>query len=206
MTGKERHPLSEVTSENVYAKAREILDLHGHHGTRSIFYVILRPDSGRPRITGGEDIPITEAPIVPIQIADNEYRLWLRSKDDKPSDIHNGAIQLNVYFQRLPYGPSRIEYDSEGHETAHWYKPTDEPELRHVEAPRSSDYPGGVPKELLELSWYMAKDYSIEPNSNSSSNVEMHVPPNIAEGLGDGNNSLLTILEKMQTELEGKSI
>jgi len=197
MNLKEGAPLSEVTSERVYSKARKILDLHGHPGTRPTFRVIPRP-GGRPRITSGADIPITEAPIVPIQIAGNDYRLWIRSDDSQP-DNPNGAIELSVHFQQLPYGLDRTEYDSEGHLSGYWYKPIDDTELKHVGVGRSRFLP-----EDLEYSWFIAKTYSIKPDDNSSE-VPKNVPPEIVEGLEDSNAFLITILDKMQTELESKS-
>lgn len=201
MNPKELPLLSEVTSGQVYSKAREILDLHGHLGTRPTL-IVSRPGGGQ-RITSREDISITEAPIVPIQIADNEYRLWLRSKDDRPSDKHNGEIELSVHFQRLPYDVDRIEYDSEGYVTGYWYKPKDLPELKHLRVARI-DF---LPKEL-QFSWYVAEAYSIKPNANSTKVLQKelkYVPPEIAAGLGDSNEFLLGILEHMQTELKGKS-
>lgn len=203
MGPKERPPLPEATSGQVYSKAREILDLHGHSGTRPTILVVPRP-GGRPRMKSGVNIPITEAPIVPIQIASNEFRLWLSSKDDRPSDKKNRELELNIYFQQLPYGLDRIDYDSEGHVTGYWYKPKDLPELKHVGV---IVRPNFLPKEL-ELSWYMAKIYSIKSNANSGKVLQKelkYVPPEITAALGDSNNFLLTILEKMQTELKVKS-
>lgn len=199
MSPKERNPFSEVTSADVYSKAREILDLHGHPATRPTILIFPRPE-GRPRITSGADMPITEAPIVPIQIAGNECRLWLRSQDDSQPDNRNGGIELSVHFQQLPYGLDRIEQDSENNVTGYWYKPSDDPELKHVHVVSRRDL---LPKEL-EFSWYIAKTYLIQPNSNSN-NVSINAPPDILVGLPRRNNSLLTILENMQTELKAKS-
>lgn len=117
--------------------------MHGHSGIRETILIVPRP-GGRPRIRRGADIPITEAPIVPIQIADNERRLWLRSRDDRPSDKQNGGLELSVHFQQLPYGLDRVEYDSEGHVADYWYKSTEESELTHVRVARSTF----LPKEL----------------------------------------------------------
>lgn len=194
MNPKERAPLSEVTSGDVYSKAREILDLHGHPGIRPTLQAVPRP-GGRPRITSGADIPITEAPIVPIQIAGNDYRLWIRSEEDSQPDNPNGAIELSVHFQQLPYGLDRTEYDSEDHVSGYWYKPSDEPELKHVRVGRSRF----LPKEL-EFSWFIAKTYSIKPDDNNSE-VPENVPPGIVVGLGDSNDFLLGTLVEMQTKL-----
>lgn len=196
MSLKERSPFSEVTPEQVYSKAREILDLHGNPGTRPTILFIRRPN-GQPRGSRGEDIPITQAPILPVKIADEEYRLWLKSKDNIQPDNRNGAIKLSVHFEQLPYGldRDRIEYDSEGYVTGYWYKPSEESELSHSKVVRSLF----LPKEL-GFSWYIAKTYSIKPNINSSE-APANVPPEIIAGLEDSNDFLLTILEKMQTEL-----
>lgn len=202
MRSKEQSPLSEVTSRQVYSKAREILDLYGHHGTRPTLQTAPRYSGHpgfRPRITRGTDIPITECPIVPIQIAGNEYRLWLKSADDSQPDNRNGAIELSVHFQQLPDGLNSIEHDSEGAVTGYWYKPKDLPELKYLRVGRSEF----IPKEL-QFSWFIAKAYSIKPNSNSS-NVEINAPPDILVGLPRRNKSLLAILENMQTQLKAKS-
>lgn len=191
----ERTPLSEVASGDVYSKAREILDLQGHPGTRPTLRMVPRP-GGRPRITSGADIPITEAPIVPIQIAGNDYRLWLRSEDNSQPDNRIGAIELSVHFQQLPYGLDRIEYDSDGYVSGYWYKPPDESELRRVGVGRSHF----LPKEL-EFGWYIAKTYSIKPNDNNSE-VPENVPTEIVEGLEDSNDFLLGTLEEMQAKLQ----
>jgi len=195
MNPKERAPLSEVTFGDVYSKAREILDLHGHPGIRPTLQAVPRP-GGRPRITSGADIPITEAPIVPIQIASNDYRLWIRSEDDSQPYNPNGAIELSVHFQQLPYGFYRTEYDSEGHVSGYWYKPIDDTELKHMAVVRSRNL---LPKEL-KFGWYIAKAYEIKPNSINSE-VPNNVPPEIVEGLGDSNDFLLGVLEEMQTKL-----
>jgi len=192
MSQKEGTPLSEVASRDVYSKAREILDLYGHPGTKPTFPVDPRHVERRPRIIRDADIPITEAPIVPVQIAGNDYRLWLTSEDDRQPD---GVIALGVHFQQLPYGLDRIEYDSDGYVARYWYRPSDEAEPRRVEVVRSYL----VPKEL-EFGWYMAKLYKIQRNGNSSK-VLKYVRPEIVEGLGDGNDFLLGILEEMQKKL-----
>lgn len=198
MTPKEGTPLHETTPQQVYSKAREILDMYGSPGTRPTIQLVPRP-GGRPGITSGPDIPITEAPIVPIQIAGNDYRLWLKSEDDSQPDNRNGAIKLSVHFQRLPLDLDRIEYDSEGYVTDYWYKPKDLPELKHLRVVRE-DF---LPKEL-QFSWYLANTYLIGPNSNSNK-VEINALQDIPVGLPRRNNSLLAILENMQTELKGKS-
>lgn len=145
--------------------------------------------------------PSPKPPIVPVQIADREYRLWLRSTDNRVLD-NNGEIELSIHFQQPPYGLDRVEYDSEGSVTGFWYKPTDGPELEYVREINSDS----IPKEL-QFDWYMAKDYLLKPNAtNVISNVlSENVPTEITAGLEDSNDFLLTILEKMQTELKGKS-
>ena len=96
------------------------MDLHGHSGAKPTLLIIPRP-GGLPRNTLGTDIPITEAPIVPIQIGDKEYRLWLQSVNNEQYNP-NGAIQLSVHFKQLPYGLEKVEYDNEGYVTDYWYK------------------------------------------------------------------------------------
>ena len=202
MNPKEQPPLSEVTSGQVYSKAREILDLHGHSGAKPTLLIIPRP-GGPPRNTLGTDIPITEAPVVSIQIAEGEYRLRLTSTDDR-QDKHDETLELTIHFQQLPYGLDNVEYDEAGHVTGYWYRHANEPELKHVVVVRAGFL--GLPKEL-EFSWYLAKDYLLTQGgiSKPMSEWEKNVTPEITEGLKNTNEFIFEILDKMQAELESKS-
>jgi hypothetical protein len=196
MTSKEQPPLAEITSAQVYSKARGILDLYGHPGTRPTIRFVPRHD-GSHRNTSGPDMPITKAPIVPIQIAGNDYRLWLRSVNDSQPDSRNGTIELSINFQQLPDGFDRVEYDSEGYVTDYWYKPKDLPDLKHLRVNRSHI----LPKEL-QFSWYQARTYLIGRNAIS---IEPKDVP-ASSGLEDSNDFLLLVLEEMQTKLKSKSV
>ena len=200
MTSKEQPPLAEITSAQVHSKARDILDLHGHPGTKPTLREVPRFGSGS-RLISGPDMPTTEAPVVPIQIAGNDYRLWLRSEDDSQPDNRNGAIELSVHFQQLPDGLDRVEYDNEHHVIGYWYKPKDLSELKHAVVVRR---PNLLPKEL-EFSWYMKKNYLIKPDAIRDL-IRENFPPEIDARLGDSNDFLLLVLEEMQTKLESKSV
>ena len=202
MNQNEQAPKSEATSGQVYSKAREILDLHGHSGAKPTLLIIPRP-GGLPRNTLGTDIPITEAPVVSIQIAEREYRLRLTSRDDR-QDKHDETLELTIHFQQLPYGLDNVEYDEAGHVIGYWYRHANEPELKHVGVVRAGFL--RLPKEL-EFSWYQAKCYSLTQGGISKIMPawKKNVPPEIAEGLKDTNEFIFEILDKMQTELNGKS-
>lgn len=177
MSSKEQSPLPEVTSQQVYSKAKKILGLHGHPAiTPKLKY---GRDSEANVIVSIEaiDIPITETPAVSIQIADNKYLLWLKSDRDSQSEVYEEPITLSVYKQKLPDGLDNSERHNEGH-------------------------PRNIP-EKLGFRW-PAKVYSIEPTNNMTILREWF-PPERVPDIRDGNEFLLTILKKMQTQLNVKS-
>lgn len=183
-----------VQPEVVFAKATEILDIYGQPSIRETSYIIPAPW----RIAGiwiqsEPDIPITQAPITPVQIEGNEYRLWLK-RDSKPVEGGN-TITLSIHFQTLPDGLDRIEHNAEGYVTGYWYKSKDGEELEHI----SVSVYRFLPKEL-DFRWWTPAKYIIKPDSIIGE-VTTNIRPEISSPLEGGNDFLLRTLEQMQGTL-----
>lgn len=197
MSTQEQSPISEATPQMVYSKATEILDIHGIPGEDSIV-IKYTSETGRTKNETTE-VPITQSPIIPVQIGDKEYRLWLKSVDSK-LDNPNGTIELSIHFQAPTYGLESVERDDEGNVTSYWLKPEgDSPQLEHVIVTGEER----IPKEL-RFDWYMARGFFIKPDSilKNEDPIFENVPLDITERLGDESKFINALLDHMKKHLE----
>ena len=195
MTQEQKTSQEIVSPQAVYGKAKEILNLHGHPSTRQTLIFWMRPE-GRPTNRRGPDMPTIEASVVQVEIAGNEYRLWLQ----QPQDEEDRRIQLSVHNQSLPYGFDRFEYDDDGRAIACWYKPGREEQLKRMDIAHLGE---DMPKEL-HFSWYMASNYYISKDSIECK-PSPNVRPEIADPIGNSNEFILKLLQDMQSKFQDTS-
>lgn len=196
MTQEQKTSQEIVSPQAVYEKANEILNLYGHPGTRHTIVFRPRP-GGPPGNYRGLDLPTRQAPVASIEIAGNEYRLWLQ----QPQDEEDRRIQLSVHFQALPYGFDRFEHDDEGRVEAYWYKPQNGEELKRMDISHLGE---DMPKEL-HSSWYMASNFYISKDSIECK-PSPNVRPEIADPIGNSNEFILKLLRDMQSKLQETSL
>ncbi len=172
MTNKEL-----VSSAQIYDSAKGILDLHGESVADIKVRQIPRPS--RPGYRGS-GITIIRAPITSIELAGEEYRLWLQKNEGEL------PISLSVHYKRLPISLEGVQNDEAGHDTGdyehtgYWFLP---PGLR-----------GG---------WFNIRYYTIKPDSiEEPSFMEENKGDLTLRGMEDGNNFVLRLLEEMQAQLK----